>query len=424
MIHNLSDEKIIGFLKNDKVGRNVFLNSLLRIILNSPDGVILDLDGKWGSGKTVVAKELSLVNGSSEFYDNLDDELLNEYRNKYSVFYYNAWENDQYDPSESIVFQLISRYWGKQEKLGEEVLSLVKPFISRILNAGTFGCIDLEKASENKYTNGLFDGVKMHNGRKQAASDIIENALEKSKKKQMLIIIDELDRCNPIFAVKLLEVIKHYFSDASVKILFITNNCQLSRIVEKYYGNKASGYEYLDKFFDLIISIPEIPVANYIDIYGDISEYSKMVVAVAEYYGMSIREVERLILLFKISKQYLESEVLDMRYGFDSHKYFAKYLLIPFILGAKIKNVEDFMALVSWEMDGSNVVKKIYARSNYAKEMVKRCNSANTIYSAESLYSQFISRDGKADGEVESGVKRLVMGMVSLTGILSDNISL
>lgn len=425
MVRNLSDEEIINFLKNDKIGRNAFLNSLLRVILSSPNGIILDLDGKWGSGKTVVAKELSLINESSESYDNLDDELLGKYRDDYSVFYYNAWENDQYDPSESIVFQLINQYWGKQEKLSEEVLSLVKPFVSRILNVGTFGCIDLEKASENKYTNGLFDEVKMYNGRKQAASDIIGNALEKSKKRQMLIIIDELDRCNPIFAVKLLEVIKHYFSDASVKILFITNNYQLSGIVEKYYGDKTSGYEYLDKFFDLIIEIPEISVADYINIYGNIGEQniSKMIIAVAEYYGMSIREAKRLILLFKISAQYLESGILDMRYGFDPYKCFAKYLLIPFVLGAKIKNVDDFVALVGWGEDGVNVVKKIYVRSNYAKEIVKRCNSANTMFSAESLYSQFISRAAKVDDEIKSEIKRLVMDMISLTGILSDNLS-
>lgn len=120
MVRNLSDEELINFLKNDKIGRNAFLNLLLRVILSSSNGIILDLDGKWGSGKTVVAKELSLINESSESYDNLDDELLGKYRDDYSVFYYNAWENDQYDPSESIVFQLINQYWGKQEKIADK----------------------------------------------------------------------------------------------------------------------------------------------------------------------------------------------------------------------------------------------------------------------------------------------------------------
>ena len=422
MTHNLTDEEIIDFLSNDKVGRNAFLNSLLRVILNSVNGAILDLDGKWGSGKTVVAKELELISALKDSYDNLDDELLSEYRGDYSVFYYNAWENDQYDPSESIVFQLVNQYWGKQEKIADRVLSLIPPFISKATTE-LVGC-ELPKI-ENGYTKGLFEDVKIRNKRKQAASDIVSNALEKINKKQMLIIIDELDRCNPIFAVKLLEVVKHYFSDVSTKVLFVTNNCQLSGIVEKHYGDKTSGYEYLDKFFDLIIEIPEISVADYISIYGNIGErsISNMIIAVAEYYSMSIREVKRLILLFKISAQYLESGILDMRYGFDPYKCFAKYLLIPFVLGAKIKNVDDFVALVGWGEDGVNVVKKIYARSNYAREMVKRCNSANTMFSAESLYSQFISRAGKVDDEIESEIKRLVMDMVSLTGILSDNLS-
>lgn len=424
MVRNLSDEELINFLKNDKIGRNAFLNSLLRVILSSSNGIILDLDGKWGSGKTVVAKELSLINESSESYDNLDDELLGKYRDDYSVFYYNAWENDQYDPSESIVFQLINQYWGKQEKIADKVLSLIPPFISRAATE-VVGC-EIPKI-ENGYTKGLFEDVKNRNKRKQAASDIISNALEKSKKKQMLIIIDELDRCNPIFAVKLLEVIKHYFSDVAAKILFITNNCQLSGIVEKYYGDKTSGYEYLDKIFDLIIEIPEISISDYINIYGDIEgqDTREMVVEVAKYYKMSVREVERLILLFKMSTQYLKSGTLHTRCGFNPYKYFAKCFLIPFILGAKIKSIDDFVALVSWGADGADVVKKICSGSSYAKEIIRRCNSsANMAVRAESLYSQFISQDGKIDGETEMEVKKLIIDMVSLTGILSDNISL
>ncbi len=49
---------------------------------------------------------------------------------------------------------------------------------------------------------------------------------------------------------------------------------------------------------------------------------------------------------------------------------------------------------------------------------------ANMAVRAESLYSQFIPQDGKIDGETEMEVKKLIIDMVSLTGILSDNISL
>lgn len=158
MARNLSDEEIIDFLKNDKIDRNSFLNSLLQVILSSSDGTILDLDGEWGSGKTVVARELSLINESRESYSNLDDELLDEYRNTYSVFYYNAWENDQYEPSESIVFQLINRYWGEQEKIADKILSLIPPFISRATTE-IIGC-DLSKLG-NGYTKDLFEDVKI-----------------------------------------------------------------------------------------------------------------------------------------------------------------------------------------------------------------------------------------------------------------------
>lgn len=113
-----------------------------------------------------------------------------------------------------------------------------------------------------------------------------------------------------------------------------------------------------------------------------------------------------------------------MRRGFNSSEYFAKHLLIPFILGAKVKNIDDFVALVGWGVDGVEVIKEIYSGSSYAKEIVKRCNSsANMAFRVESLYSQFITQDGKIDGEVEAGIKKLVADMISLTGVLANNIN-
>ena len=35
---------------------------------------------------------------------------------------------------------------------------------------------------------------------------------------KLVIFIDELDRCKPSFAVELLEIIKHYFTDLELEI--------------------------------------------------------------------------------------------------------------------------------------------------------------------------------------------------------------
>lgn len=53
-------------------------------------------------------------------------------------------------------------------------------------------------------------------------------------KNKMLIIIDEIDRCKPTFAIELLENIKHFYDNERIVFIVGTNNKQLSSLVQKY----------------------------------------------------------------------------------------------------------------------------------------------------------------------------------------------
>ena len=86
--------------------------------------------------------------------------------------------------------------------------------------------------------------------------NIINNILPNDKK--LIFIIDELDRCKPNYAIELLEVIKHYYSNNKIIFLLGTNNEQLSYTINNYYGSNFDGYGYLNKIYDLIIELPEI----------------------------------------------------------------------------------------------------------------------------------------------------------------------
>jgi len=66
----------------------------------------------------------------------------------------------------------------------------------------------------------------------------------------IFIIIDELDRCKPIFAVKLLERIKHLFDVPNLIFVFSTNTSQLQHSISGLYGVDFDGNRYLKRFFD------------------------------------------------------------------------------------------------------------------------------------------------------------------------------
>ena len=54
----------------------------------------------------------------------------------------------------------------------------------------------------------------------------------------------------------LLERIKHYFDDERITFVFSVSLTQLQWTIRNYYGNGFDATKYLDKFFDLRVSIP------------------------------------------------------------------------------------------------------------------------------------------------------------------------
>ncbi|MDN3576282.1 P-loop NTPase fold protein [Chitinimonas viridis] len=72
----------------------------------------------------------------------------------------------------------------------------------------------------------------------------------------LYIVIDELDRCRPIYAIELLEHVKHTFAVKGVFFVFGTNLDALSHSARAVYGSSFDGREYLNRFFSLEYQLP------------------------------------------------------------------------------------------------------------------------------------------------------------------------
>ncbi|MGV1769914.1 KAP family P-loop NTPase fold protein [Agrobacterium vitis] len=75
-------------------------------------------------------------------------------------------------------------------------------------------------------------------------------SLPDDKKSPLFILIDELDRCRPTYAVQLLERVKHLFEVSNVVFVLGTNSSQLQHSISGAYGSGFDGYRYLKRFFD------------------------------------------------------------------------------------------------------------------------------------------------------------------------------
>lgn len=72
----------------------------------------------------------------------------------------------------------------------------------------------------------------------------------------LVVMIDELDRCRPTYAIELLEHAKHLFDVKHVVFVLCLNRAQLAESVRVIYGEHFDASEYLGRFLDIDYRLP------------------------------------------------------------------------------------------------------------------------------------------------------------------------
>lgn len=79
----------------------------------------------------------------------------------------------------------------------------------------------------------------------------------------VVLLVDELDRCRPDFAVQTLEIIKHLFNVRRLVFVIALDVNQLSKTVKNVYGDGFDSVGYLERFFNLLTMLPAGKQMNY-----------------------------------------------------------------------------------------------------------------------------------------------------------------
>ncbi|MEW8052082.1 MAG: P-loop NTPase fold protein [Candidatus Thiodiazotropha endolucinida] len=309
----------------DIFGRKPFGEALLNIIQNTEDELVLALDAPWGEGKTTFIK---MWRG-----------LLNE--NGIPYIYFDAFENDyQTDPFLAIssqIYQLIDKDDDVAHNAFIDKASSALKVIGRSglrigIKALTAGVLDesiLEVTGNvNDAANEASDLVDGFISSQLSKADENRQCLESFKEhltdlstnlgggKPIILIIDELDRCKPRYALSLIESIKHLFSVPNIVFVLVMNRSQLEESVRYEYGNGVDASKYLQKFVtiwssfpnsrDSITSVPKTYLHDCLHRMeyksqteahrGMISFYEELVA----YYNLSLREIEKSLSSFAI----------------------------------------------------------------------------------------------------------------------------
>lgn len=248
----------ITFDSRDEYQRKAVALRLEKLLDSSIDISPIVIDGNWGTGKTEFSLKLC------HYLSQKNEERL--------VIYIDAFKEDHCeDPLLSITAAIANALpESEKEELIKKAIPAIKFGVKTALKAGA-GWILRQEADKltdefqqaiKDTSNAAIDGtienlISEHMNSESNLKALNAKLRELSEKRKIILIIDELDRCRPNFAVELLEKVKHIFEAPNVKFILITNLTQLKASINHIYGLSVNSQSYLDKFIKYTIRLPE-----------------------------------------------------------------------------------------------------------------------------------------------------------------------
>ena len=221
-------------------------------------GLILSVNAPFGAGKTFFLKHYKQA-------------LTNEKHVK--TIYFNAWAVDNFDPLTGLIGKICTDNKIKCRKelkkigkdlIGGKLLQIISGIaLATISSKCGISGIDKNTIDEIKdaCTSCFSDEVDRYQNKQSKIKEFKEKLSNIGQEKEgksplKIIMIDELDRCRPDYAISLLECCKHIFNTENCVFIIAIDRENLCAMIKKIYGNEFDANHYLSRFFDFEFDLP------------------------------------------------------------------------------------------------------------------------------------------------------------------------
>ncbi|WP_339138250.1 MAG: P-loop NTPase fold protein [Candidatus Electrothrix sp. GW3-4] len=247
----------------DALNREPSVEAVSSLIGELSGPFVLAIDSPWGTGKTTFVRMLQAVLEKKE----------------HPCLYFNAWETDfSTDPLVAFLGEIstllsediskdsaLAKNFDKAKKIAGRLARRVIPAAAKV---ATYGALDLDKVVEKTVADGVSDSVsdavdeylkekELIDEFHKTLSKVVDQLNQEGKPSQIIIFVDEIDRCRPTYAVELLERIKHLFNIENVIFVVSLDKQQLRTSLGAVYGQGINADEYLRRFIDLEFLLPK-----------------------------------------------------------------------------------------------------------------------------------------------------------------------
>lgn len=263
--------------EGDQLGREALGQRLTALVERMDKGGVLGVHAAWGEGKTWFCRH-----------------WLQSLGTKWPTAYIDAFEHDHLDDPFIMVSSALLALIKEQDPEAHDAVrqsvldvgrDLVKAGGQALLAAGAAflpgsaaagellveagqTVVDAGADALTRHLSELLERGQEGRARIEGLKAALSKFAEK-RDKPLVIVIDELDRCRPDFALRTLERVKHFFDTPGVVFVMMVHREQLEATVRVCYGS-LPGRGYLDKFVHLWLNLHDArdPRLNSADRHG------------------------------------------------------------------------------------------------------------------------------------------------------------
>lgn len=278
----------------DSLNRRPEVEKIAAFIQGAPGSYVLAIDGPWGTGKTTFLRMLAA------YLRNGQKGLSNENLNGALVIEHNAWEKDfSEDPLLALITDIerqlkkdsrfegvnsvsvsmrrllkssvpgavsaVAKLAGRvaiKQFVSEEALREFKAAMEEVdVDLSEFDADELNDKAAEFLKDKLAKRIKEHEAAFMQAEafkkrlgefslEVWNQSGASGKHYPLVIIVDELDRCRPTYAIEFLERIKHFFDVEHIVFVLGIARAELEHSIRAVYGSGFNSYNYLHRFVD------------------------------------------------------------------------------------------------------------------------------------------------------------------------------
>ena len=314
---------------DDVLGRTQFANALKDLVSDAKEPLVIALNGGWGTGKTffldrwveflrsnsIEGKELPYAISYNAWQDDdLDDPLLALVGQLHHYLHSKARDKDS-PVKESLKSKMDAAYeTGKKvaAKVSKHLGGVVEHYTGLNPDALVRDFANFQAQRVEDYSSAIKSRIDLKNRIGNLAKAVWD-----ATSHPFVVVIDDLDRCRPSFAVSLMERIKHLFNVPYMVFILGIDLRQFECSLRNVYGADFDADNYLHRLIDLELMLPSpsynmflsmlMDQYHILEYHGRIlgndaldnravaAEVKSVIVYLAERYQMSLRAVERVV---------------------------------------------------------------------------------------------------------------------------------